>query len=402
LNPSVGPVASDGVSPVAAMLRVSRAAAGGDLAEVLAESVRAARMVIQGASAASILIAAPTPSGLRLAAAEGLSAGYCRALESSPDLLKNGATEEAMQTREVVWVSDTQTDRHSERVRDLTREEGILSLLAVPLFTKTAVVGALGVYRSRVGCWTDEEIDLLMFFAEHAAGAVQNTQLMTEREEQLAGMTRLVATLRAQGHEHANRLHALQGLLMMGEPEEALRLLGELLAAHHFVRSELGATISHPILAGLLLAESAVAAQRNIDLQIDPASTLAESPRTLGDFQLVTLVGNLLDNAFDAVEEMSADRRVVRVFASDTGATMRISIRDFGMGLTRELDELTESGMTTKDGHVGEGLALVRVAAEVAMGTLEVTAHEDGTTFTVTVPFTPPALPTSGGTLANA
>jgi sensor histidine kinase regulating citrate/malate metabolism len=380
------------------MLGVSRVAAtGGDAALVLQEIARASRLVTPGASAAAIFLVAPTPSGLRLAASEGLSQHYRESLLAAPDVLEHGATHAALRARKAILVSDTQTDPHTRRVRDLVRGEGIRSLLALPLSAHDGVVGTIGVYRSQPGRWSDEEVDLLRFFAEHAASTVQTTQLMAEREEQLAGLTRLVRTLRAQGHEHINRLHALHGMLTLGEPDEALRFLGELLATHHFVRSELGATIAHPTLAGLLLAESAVAAQRQIELQIDQESSLSSVPSALSAFSLVTLVGNLLDNAFDAVEEMPPERRVVRLRASDVGEAMHVSVRDYGPGLASSLEAMSGPGVTTKAGHSGQGLALVRAVAEAAMGEVTAEQHADGTTVSVSIPFTPLSFTASDG-----
>ena len=80
--------------------------------------------------------------------------------------------------------------------------------------------------------------------------------------------------LREQTHEHANRLHAIRGLLALGAPEEALQFLEQLETAHHVAYGRISGAIEQHVVAGLLLAETAIAQQRGIQLEIDDASRL--------------------------------------------------------------------------------------------------------------------------------
>jgi signal transduction histidine kinase len=368
------------------MLQVSRAVASGDsLDGVLEEIARAATSVIEGAGATSIVLVSAA-GGYRLAGSHGLTPGYRDAVVENAHLLDQSATAEAIATGEVVWIENAENSDRIRGWRDLVVSEGFRSLLALPLTATDATVGSLCVYRWLPGAWSEGEIDLLRFFADHAATAVQTAQLLVERSEQVAALERLVRTLQDQTHEHANRLHAVRGLLALGENDEATRFLAELLAAHTVTRSEIAARIGHPTLAGLLLAESAIAAQRGIRLEIDPASDVDALPPTLSDSQLVTVVGNLLDNAFDAVAEMPADRRVVRVGVANDGKTLRIEVRDHGPGLQLPAESLLERGVSTKDGHAGAGLSLVQQVARAAMGRLEVARLDEGTSFVVVIP----------------
>jgi LytS/YehU family sensor histidine kinase len=370
-----------------AMLAVSRAVAAGDpLADVLDHIAEAATSVIDGASATSVVLISGGGSGYRLAGSHGLSDDYRQAVGASPEMLVHGASVQAIRSREVVWFANAEEDHREPGWRDLARAEGYRSLLAVPLNTAHTTVGALCVYRTLPGAWSADEVDLLRFFAEHAASAVQTAQLLAEQGEQVAALQRLVRTLQEQTHEHANRIHAVRGLLALGEFEDATRFLKELQAAHDVVRSEICARITHPTLAGLLTAVSAIAAQRDIRLEIHPESHVARLPPTLSDSQLVTIVGNLLDNAFEAVADMPSERRVVRIRVSDADPAMRIEVRDLGNGLDAPVERLLEHGVTTKTGHVGAGLALLREVAAAAMGDLDVRSHEHGTSFTVVIP----------------
>jgi signal transduction histidine kinase len=377
-------------SPVLAMLRVGRAVAHAtSLGAALDEIAEVATSVIDGAGATAIVLVPRGGGAARLAGSYGLSASYREKIAMHPELLSQGASALAIARSEVVWIENAEEDERVRAWHGLVASEGFRSLLALPLETDGTTVGALGVYRWLPGSWSAEEIELLRFFADHAATAVQTAQLLAERADQVAALERLVRVLQEQTHEHANRLHALRGLLGIGEVEEATRFLSELLDAHTVVRAEITSRISHPTLAGLLLAETAIAAQRGIRLEIDADSELDSPLSPLTDSELVTVVGNLLDNALDAVAEMPPERRVVRIGVSDRGDMLRIEVRDLGIGLDAPVEMLLRRGESTKEGHLGAGLSLVQRVADATMGDLDVRSHEQGTSFTVTIPRNP-------------
>ena len=154
---------------------------------------------------------------------------------------------------------------------------------------------------------------------------------------------------------------------------------------HTAVREALDTRIQVPTLAGLVLAETVAAAQREITLAIDESSYLRRLPAVLSDTQVVTIVGNLLDNAFDAVANMPLERRHVRLLiAEDDGRTL-IEVSDRGEGLPSGEVALFDRGVSTKAGHEGLGLALVGEAVTAARGTIEVERQAEGSTFRVTI-----------------
>ncbi len=177
--------------------------------------------------------------------------------------------------------------------------------------------------------------------------------------------------LREQTHEHANRLHAIRGLLALGAPEDALQFLEQLETAHHVAYGRISGAIEQHVVAGLLLAETAIAQQRGIQLEIDDASRLEQLPPRLTDADAVTIVGNLLENAFDAVAGLSTRERRVRLSIVDDDEALTIRVADRGPGVVdEERGRLLERGVSTKPGHAGVGLALVRDAVAAAGGTL--------------------------------
>jgi len=84
------------------------------------------------------------------------------------------------------------------------------------------VMCVLNAYRAEPSTWTQREIDLLQLLADHAAIAIRTAHLLDDSRRQINGLSLMVRSLRAQTHEHSNRLHAIYGLLLIGETLDAL------------------------------------------------------------------------------------------------------------------------------------------------------------------------------------
>ncbi|MEU7893849.1 sensor histidine kinase [Nonomuraea sp. NPDC049152] len=179
-------------------------------------------------------------------------------------------------------------------------------------------------------------------------------------------------SLRAAAHESANRLHTVITLVELGRTEQAVAFgTAELKAAQELTDRVVGA-VREPVLAALLLGKSAEAAERGAELVITPDSELDDlglDPR-----QVVTIVGNLIDNAIDA-----AGRVEVHLHADRESFVIRVA--DDGPGLA-DTAAFTK-GWTSKGDGRGLGLALVGQAVRQLGGTIEVA----GSTFTVKVPL---------------
>ncbi len=218
-------------------------------------------------------------------------------------------------------------------------------------------------------------------------GSVVTLRDRTEVEtlaRELGATKALADALRAQTHEAANRLHVIAGLVELGRTEEAVELAGSEAASALDLLGRLGEGIEEPVLVALLLGKTANARERGVTLRVEPGARLCAG---FAPTELATIVGNLIDNALDA---LGPDREgTVTVTLSDDGTSATIVIRDDGPGLPAEvMQRAFEPGVTTKPpGPVGRGLglALVRRAATALGG--DVTVHnEDGAVFTVTLP----------------
>jgi sensor histidine kinase regulating citrate/malate metabolism len=146
---------------------------------------------------------------------------------------------------------------------------------------------------------------------------------------------------------------------------------------------EVTGRIKDPALAALLIAKSSLATERGVALQLDPASSLLPVDEELSR-DLVTVAGNLVDNAFDAVSGLP--QAAVRVLVEDGEDQVVVTVRDNGRGVPADAaDHIFRQGFTTKDarreGGRGFGLALSRVVCRRSGGDLAV-ANDNGAVFT--------------------
>jgi sensor histidine kinase regulating citrate/malate metabolism len=200
----------------------------------------------------------------------------------------------------------------------------------------------------------------------------------------------LTDSLRAQNHEAANRLHTIVSLVEMGRPQEAVEFATAELEVAQGLTDEMVSAVEEPVLAALLLGKTAQAAERGIDLSVD-GELPAELPMAPRD--LVALVGNLVDNAFDAVAATRTVRpQRVRVVLAGDERSLRIEVEDSGPGIPPEdREHVLDRGWSSK-AREGRGLGLAIVAQVVAghHGTIEVTDSPlGGARFALTIAHAP-------------
>ncbi|HET9499390.1 MAG TPA: sensor histidine kinase [Marmoricola sp.] len=198
----------------------------------------------------------------------------------------------------------------------------------------------------------------------------------------------LAESLRSQNHEAANRLHTVVSLIEMGRSPEALAFATGELAAAQALTDRVVAAVEEPVVAAVLLGKTAQAAERGVELTLAGGSRVEDVP--LPARELVTVLGNLLDNAIDAVSGRPDAQVVVRL--ETTRSRLHLVVADNGPGLPGdEAARAFERGWTTKRGQpgVGRGLGLALVAQVVRKhgGTVAVGRSDlGGAAFTVRIP----------------
>ncbi|MFE3474761.1 MULTISPECIES: sensor histidine kinase [unclassified Streptomyces] len=221
--------------------------------------------------------------------------------------------------------------------------------------------------------------------------------------------------LRSQAHEAANRLHTVVSLIELGRVEEAVEFATAELELAQVLTDRVVGAVEEPVLAALLLGKAAQANERGVELELAEDSLIDDGalPPSLAQRDLVTILGNLIDNAVEAASEGSEDlegtpgtpeaavpvqrtapqggagraRVTVTALADDRELLLRVSDTGAGIG-PEEADEVFRRGWSTHGAGRGLGLALVRQAAHRNGGSVELDrAAEGGARFTVRLPL---------------
>jgi two-component system CitB family sensor kinase len=208
------------------------------------------------------------------------------------------------------------------------------------------------------------------------------------------GVESLTEALRAQAHEFANRLHTIAGLVQMGRGEDAMKLIAHTSGVHQELTEALLDRVGDPVLGALLLAKAAVASERGIELSVSDDTVMTRS--SLGSEDLITLLGNLVDNALDAASS-STGERWVSASVTEQDDQLVIRVHDSGPGLPEGVDgQIFQEGFSTKSApgrkRRGFGLALVRQVARRHSGEVTV-VNDGGALFTVRIPIHVAAKP---------
>ena len=231
----------------------------------------------------------------------------------------------------------------------------------VPVREEDRIVGAIAVLRDR---------------AEY-------TKLM----EDLSWTRYLVDSMRANNHDFTNKLHVILGLIQMEMYEEAASYIQNITMVQRENISGVMNAVADPAVAALLIGKIARASELNVRFVLREGSHYAPSDMGLPSEMLITVIGNLLDNAYDAMnrdKDFEKEKELLFGIYSDPGAVV-ITVDDTGTGIRKEdIGHIFEKGWSTKGEGRGTGLHQIREMIENAGGTISVESEEGvGTSLTV-------------------
>jgi len=234
----------------------------------------------------------------------------------------------------------------------------------VPIRLKGKIIGAVAVFRDKT------EVRRLA--------------------EELTGVKKFVEALRVQNHENQNKLHTIAGLIQLNRSDEALDFIFRTAEAQQELTGFLTKNVKDYGVAGLLLGKLGRAKELGIKFEIDPDTRLNRLPERISSSDLVVILGNLLENAMEAVAHLPKARRWVSCGIKDQENQLVLWVADGGPGLPyRDLEYIFQPGFSTKGSeNRGFGLYLIKNQVENARGTIDVrTSPDKGTVFIISIPL---------------
>ena len=238
----------------------------------------------------------------------------------------------------------------------------------------------VSVISDRMPLWRDGEI-------EGAIAIFRNRTEVTRLAQDLTGVQHIVEALRAYTHEFTNKLHVILGLLQLGENRQAEEYVLRLTKTRAHSISYISERIQEPSVAALLIGKSYRAAELGIRFVLDPASELRGDGQYLPASSLITILGNLTENAFDALRSAPENaQKEVTVSIREGEHGMLLSVDDSGAGMAApQLDRIFERGFSTKGEGRGTGLSLVKETVDAFGGTIRVESEPGiGSSFIIT------------------
>lgn len=231
----------------------------------------------------------------------------------------------------------------------------------MPILEKEQIVGAVSIFRNRT----------------------EYTKLM----EDLTGVRYMVDSMRASNHDFTNKLHVILGLIQMEQYKEAERYIMNVTLVERKMIHSIMHAIDEPSVAALLIGKLARASELNIRFSLKTGSSLNRTDVEIPAGSLVTLIGNLLDNAMDAMNAGQEQPGELTIGIFSNPHTVVITVDDTGTGISpNDMEHIFEYGYSTKGEGRGTGLYLVKTLVDSCGGNISVDSEPGtGTSFIVTL-----------------
>ena len=284
--------------------------------------------------------------------------------KSAAEMLTNDGKEESLIGKYVINLSETipalSPQCSSETNRSLSSAYDNILIDTVPIKENDSVIGTVGILHDRK----------------------EYTKLM----EDLTGTRYLVDSMRANNHDFTNKLHVILGLIQMEMYDEATSYIQNITMVQRETISKVMNCINEPAIAALLIGKIARASELNVKFVLREGCYYSSADISLPSEILVTVIGNLIENAFEAMNDMNYDGQKELLFGmySKPGALL-ITTDDTGSGISdNNIDRIFENGFSTKGSGRGTGLYQVKSLVEATGGKINVESQEGiGTSFTV-------------------
>ena len=220
-----------------------------------------------------------------------------------------------------------------------------------------------------------------------AVGILHNRAEYTKLMEDLTGTRYLVDSMRANNHDFTNKLHVILGLIQMGMYDEATSYIQNITIVQRATISKIMNAVNEPAIAALLIGKTARASELNIKFTLREGCHYSGTDMRLPTEVLITVIGNLIDNAFEAMNEKNDydGPRELLFGIYSRGDAVLLTVDDTGTGMKEEvLEHIFENGYSTKGEGRGTGLYQVKTMVENLGGKIVVEAQAGvGASFSV-------------------
>ena len=219
-----------------------------------------------------------------------------------------------------------------------------------------------------------------------AVAILHNREEYTKLMEDLAGTRYLVDSMRANNHDFTNKLHVIMGLIQMEMYDDAVSYIENISIVQRETISKIMSVVDEPSIAALLIGKSARASELNIKFILNDESHYSKTDLLLPSELMVTVIGNLIDNAFEAINIKNIQRqKELRFGIYSRENALLITVEDTGIGISKDnLEHIYDNGFSTKGEGRGTGLYQVKEMVEAIGGKITVESQENvGTSFTV-------------------
>ena len=205
--------------------------------------------------------------------------------------------------------------------------------------------------------------------------------------EDLSGTRYLVDSMRANNHDFTNKLHVILGLIQMEMYDQATAYIQNITMVQRKSISNIMNAIQDPAVAALLIGKLARASELNVKFILREGSYYSSADMHLPSEMLITVIGNLLNNAFESMNEehpFESQKELMFGIYSRPGAVL-ITVDDTGTGIcTKDIPHIFENGYSTKGEDRGTGLYQAKTMVDNFGGTITVESQEGiGTSFSI-------------------
>ena len=208
-----------------------------------------------------------------------------------------------------------------------------------------------------------------------AIATFQDKTMLTLLAEEITGVNQVIGALRASNHEFKNKLHVILGFIHSGRYKNAENFIMDITEDQDQRVYSITKKIKNATIAALLLGKLSRARELKINLIIDESCYLNEDSYIYNN-DLITIVGNLLENSFEAVEKKGEGEKDVFFFIKQDSLIINISVRDTGAGIAEsDINRIFERGYTTKNNSNGVGLDLVKKSVGNMNGKIDIASE---------------------------